>query len=156
MIDQFARKIAGIFLVVAIMISSITLAFALDPKGRPKGMGPTAASGFYIWQDDKGWHLRTIAGSQKHKFEGEITCEGGSLNEVKQYRDEAVKWFTVEGNKVKIALDSDKNIDGLDFQVSGGSLTFDLRVDDRAEVSAIKVGANSESPSGVPFTIQAK
>jgi hypothetical protein len=156
MINHFVKKIAGFFLVLTLIASCVTLAFALDPKGRPKGMGPNAASGYYIWQDDKGWHLRAISGSQQRKFDGEITCDGGSINDVKQYRDESANWFKVDGNKIKINLNTDKNIDGFDFQVNGGSLTFDLRVDDRAESSTIRVGANSENPSGVPFTVQVK
>lgn len=156
MISQFVKKIGGIFLVVALIASCVTLAFALDPKGRPKGMGPNAASGYYVWQDDKGWHLRTISGSQARKFEGEITCDGGSINELKQYRDEAANWFTQQGNKIKINLNTDKNIDGLDFQVNGGSLTFDLRVDDRSDATFVRVGSASENPSGIPFTLQIK
>lgn len=156
MISQFVKKISGVFLVLALIVGCVTLAFAIDPKGRPKGMGPNAASGYYIWQDEKGWHLRAISGNQNRKFEGEIVCDGGSINDLKQYRDEAANWFTQQGSKIKINLNTDKNIDGLDFQVSGGSLTFDLRVDDRSDATTIRVGATSENPSGIPFTVQVK
>jgi hypothetical protein len=152
--DQLLKKVTSLVLVIAAIAVSVTTVFALDPKGRPKGMGPNAASGYYIWQDERGWHLRTISGSEKHRFSGEIINEGGSFDTVKQYREEPGTWFKHQGNKITIDLSAGKNIDGIDFQSTGGSLTFRLSIDDREEPSAIWVGANAENPSGIPFTLR--
>src|SRR5256885_10890686 len=113
--EQF-KKISGLLLLIAIIAVSVTTALALDPKGRPKGMGPNAPSGYYIWQDERGWHLRTTTGNQKHRFSGEITSEGGGISSVKQYRDEQAGWFKQQGDRLTIDLTTDKIIDGIEFQ----------------------------------------
>ena len=150
--EQF-KKISGLLLLIAIIAVSVTTALALDPKGRPKGMGPNAPSGYFIWQDERGWHLRTTTGNQKHRFSGEITSEEGGFSSVKQYREEQATWFNQQGNRIKIDLTTDKNIDGIDFQ-STGTVTFRLSVDDREDPLTVHVGANGESPSGIPFSIR--
>lgn len=151
-----SKRFSIFLLAVTLVGLCVTMAWALDPKGRPKGMGPNASSGFYIWQDERGWHLRTIAtANQKHHFSGEIIVEGGNLNDAKQYRDEPANWLKTQGNKINIDLNSDRTIDGIDFQANG-SLTFNLQVDDRTEPTLIHVGANSDNPSGIPFTLNGR
>jgi hypothetical protein len=151
--EQLFKRVSSLLLLVALIAASVVTVLALDPKGRPKGMGPNAASGYYIWQDERGWHLRTTTGSEKHKFSGEIISEGGSINTVKQYREEQAAWFKQQGNRITIDLTTDKNIDGIDFQ-STGTLTFKLSFDDREEPAAIRIGSNGDSPSAIPFTLQ--
>src|SRR5688500_5850352 len=112
---RLMKGFTGLLLLVALVAGSVTAVLALDPKGRPKGMGPNAPGGYFIWQDEKGWHLRTTTGSQKQKFDGEIISEGGSISAVKQYREEPASWFKQQGNKITFDLTTDK-IDGIDFQ----------------------------------------
>jgi hypothetical protein len=152
---EFIKRISGLLLAVIMVMVSVTAAFALDPKGRPRGMGPNAPGGYYIWQDERGWHLRTTTGGAKHRFTGEIISEGGSITEVKQYRDEPANWFKQQGSKLTLDLSADKNIDGIDFQANG-SLTFRLSIDDVEDATIVRVGANGESPSGIPFTLSAR
>jgi len=146
------KGIVSLLLAIVTIGVTVTTALALDPRGRPKGMGPNAPSGYYIWQDERGWHLRTTTGNEKHKFSGEIISEGGSISAVKQYREEAGSWFKQQGNRITIDLTTDKNIDGIDFQSTGG-LTFKLSIDDLEEPSAIRIGANGDNPSGIPFNL---
>lgn len=152
---QLMKGFTGLVLLAALIAGSVTLALALDPKGRPKGMGPNAPGGYYIWQDEKGWHLRATTGSQKHRFDGEIISEGGTISAVKQYREEPASWFKQQGNKITFDLTTDKNIDGIDFQADG-NITFKLRFDDREEASTIHVGANGENPASLPFTLPSR
>src|SRR5437016_765173 len=102
--DLKFRKISSLLLVITVIAVSVTTALALDPKGRPRGMGPNAPSGYYIWQDERGWHLRTTTGSEKHKFSGEITSEGGQISAVKQYREEPASWYKQQGDRITIDL----------------------------------------------------
>ncbi|MEW6730326.1 MAG: hypothetical protein AB1489_03205 [Acidobacteriota bacterium] len=147
------QKISSLLLVAVLIAASAISALALDPKGRPKGMGPNAPGGYFIWQDERGWHLRTTSGNEKHHFEAEITSEGGTISAAKQYRDEPASWLKQQGSKITIDLTTEKNIDGIDFQSSGGSLTFKLRIDGQEDPERIQIGANSDRPSGIPFTI---
>ena len=154
--ERLLKRVGGLLFVFVIIAVSVSAALALDPKGRPKGMGPNAPSGYFIWQDERGWHLRATTENQKHRFNGEVINDGGQISAVKQYREESASWFKQDGNRITIDLATDKNIDGIDFQSTGGSLTFRLRIDDREEPAAIHVGTNGDNPSGVPFTISVK
>lgn len=149
------KRLFGLGIVGAMLLAFVTLAFALDPKGKPKAMGPNSPSGFYLWQDDKGWHVRTTTGNQKHHFVGEIVSEGGTVSGLKQYRDEQANWLKLQGNKINFDLTTEQNIDGFDFQ-SGGNLTFNLTLDDSNAAENVFVGTTGEHPSGVPFTVSAR
>src|SRR5690348_5214171 len=51
----------------------------LNPEGQPKNLKEGESHRYYIWKDDKGWHVRTTTGQNKHFFVGSITAVNGKI-----------------------------------------------------------------------------
>jgi hypothetical protein len=124
-------------------------------KGRPSfDVGETL--GYFVWQDDQGWHVRWTTRGAKHKFSGTITCDGffskvdavgaNPRDFIRRTGDDRISFDTAVGG----------GRDGVDFTLSPStkSLTFDLRMDGKPVAPAqVRIGAGKRRPASVPFTI---
>jgi len=136
----------------------------LDPFGRPEGSIIDQTARFYVWYDDKGWHVRTTAKAGRD-FQGTLkvkdakikSCLSIGLTEGKQKgrvdqwkvngaRDELTFQFTT-GNKS----------DGFDFVVEGedGQIEFDLSIAGKKNPKAVFIGRGLQHPQEDPFSLPA-
>src|SRR5262245_13156997 len=145
-------------------IALIIAAFAIGPlaaakkeywKGKPE-FTAGENKGYYIWQDDDGWHLRWTTKGKPIVYAGTLTCSGDftDFKPVKKEKGEIIK---KESNKLlRFDTRTEGGIDGLDFRLSPSTrtVTFDLNMDGaKASATYVKVGRNKTHPTTVPFTI---
>lgn len=132
--------------------------------GQPKAFAgaKTNINAYWIWYDDGVWHFRTTGGGKgAHQFQGKIEVVGGELVSLTgkkgEYKgklgDRAI--FT----KKAIAFDfkTDEGVDGLNFAVNEAAteLKFTLAFDGEASPKHIRIGHDSDHPSGAVFTVPA-
>ncbi len=132
--------------------------YALIPDfnvtGRPEyHLGDS--SGFYIWKDISGWHMRWTGGSSWHTFSGTIHSTGTITDVVPVSFEEYDNYMTDE-NRIDFEAGAASGEDGFDFAVNaGGIITFDLRMDGMAEPSIIRVGLLNKKPVSLPLPLLA-
>jgi len=51
-----------------------------DVSGKPDEFSPNGQKGYYIWQDDNGFHIWTTTRDQEHIFSGVIRTDGTLFN----------------------------------------------------------------------------
>lgn len=148
---------ALVLVLAALAASAISAAASQDHwKGRPD-FEAGEAIGYFIWQDDNGWHARwTTKGEKSRTFSGSITCDGDftQFEAVKKDRRDMIKKDS--DSRLRFDTKTQGGIDGLDFRLSPSTrrVTFDLKIDGAAaEASQVRLGAKKERPSSVPFTI---
>ena len=128
---------------------------SLDPTGQPKDLKAGQSHRFYVWRDDKGWHLRTTTGKEKHFFAGVVSVVGGKIGNFSTFQFEKKDTLKVNSTRTQLAFDfaTDTQIDGFDFQTDAQSVKFDLRMDGKRNADVIYVGTNAESPRNIPFEL---
>lgn len=130
-------------------------------EGKPDQFQINRAKGYYIWQDEKGFHIWTTTRSEEHTFTGVIRTNGEFLHVKGQNLergdsfkvnsdDQGRPWFKSSDNKGKhffsfggreMDYENDKiqfkfattgGMDGINFQVKDASfIDFDLYMDGR-------------------------
>ena len=124
---------------------------------RPKpAFAPGESSGYFVWNDDDGWHVRWTTQRGKHVFTGTVSCDG-SFNKFHPFRKEGNDYVKkVSENSIHFDTRTGEGVDGADFTLSPSSrtITFDLKMDGTAApVDAVKIGRRKQHPPKVPFTI---
>lgn len=160
------KPIVGLLLRSVLMVSVLaaSLALAMGPglaaqkeywKGRPE-FSAGEAKGYFIWQDDDGWHMRWTTHGKSVLYAGRVTCNGDFTNfeAVKKEKGEIIK--KESNGTIRFDTVTESGIDGIDFRLSPSTtrVTFDLNVDRiRASTEMVKIGAGKHHPGSVPFTI---
>lgn len=123
-------------------------------QGQPRAFKAGGTAGYYIWHDDRGWHLRTTTPRRtEHVFEGTI-ASADDIQLVHQYRDERGDEVKVEGNTLAFKFVTSNGVDGVDFTVGcTESIDFALHGQGRPTTPRrIWLGKTGKAPSN-PFTV---
>lgn len=127
----------------------------LNPEGQPKNLKEGESHRYYVWKDDKGWHIRTTTGQNKHFFAGSITALGGKILNFSTFQLENKDVVKTNPTRTQLYFDfaTSQRIDGFDFQSDASTLRFDLRLDGKRVNDTIYVGFNGENPKTMPFEL---
>jgi hypothetical protein len=138
----------------------------LNPHGRPPNTAAGKVEHYAVWQDEGGWHIRTMTKEFDHHFRGVIEVRGGEFVQVKGYKLEhkgPERDLFIEGPEhhvINFDFSTKGSIDGVDFRVKGKEpmLSFTLTIgekDPKFEPGRIFVGSSGAHPSTNPFEIPA-
>ncbi|MGD9954775.1 MAG: hypothetical protein AB7O74_07795 [Candidatus Nanopelagicales bacterium] len=124
--------------------------------GRPADFKAGLPSGYWIWKDNGGWHLRvTHKPGTKAVYAG--TIRTSDPMRVMRVRDEARDkvWRSADRKTTAFRLVNHGGIDGLDFTPRcSARVTFSLTVNGRAiDPKKIHLGAGDAHPEAATFTI---
>lgn len=145
------------------MLSSSVFAWSgkADISGKPDDFSPNGHKGYYIWQDDHGFHIWTTTRGETHVFSGVIRTDGNISNVKGQRLEEGDSFRTysenqrkpwlelfdrnrgnhfafggrevnLERNELRFKFDTTGGSDGVNFRVNDAKyIDFDLYVDGR-------------------------
>lgn len=127
----------------------------LSPEGQPKNLKEGESQRYYVWKDDKGWHVRTTTGQNKHFFAGSVTAIGGKIQSFSTFQLENKDLVKTNSTRTQIYFDfaTTQKIDGFDFQSDAATLRFDLLIDGKRKSDTVYIGFNGESPKSTPFEL---
>ncbi|MBP2636483.1 MAG: hypothetical protein H6Q72_2390 [Firmicutes bacterium] len=151
------RNVLLVLLVIALLcFSNYVFAASLRFEGKPEQLETGKVTGYFIWHDKNGLHLRTNASEKEHKFTGTIRTDG-SFKEV-------FANLVGEDDYVKVAKDrreltfqstTSGKVTGFDFYVRNASyVKFDLSLDgDSVKSGDIYIGGEGWHPENNRFTL---
>jgi hypothetical protein len=124
-------------------------------EGRPR-YEPGESTGYFVWKDESGWHVRWTAKAGRPRFSGRISSDGFLAD----YKAVGQDWRGLitqanEGTITFVAFYAPSR-DGIDFRLSesAGTVAFDLAIDgERTPANRVRLGAGGRHPARVPFTI---
>jgi hypothetical protein len=159
------RKLLGTvclgLLIIALSGSALAWSGRAVLDGKPVQFNPGASYGYYVWQDDHGFHIWTSVRGQQHIYSGDIKTDGvfyrvsghrlESDDSFKVYSDiqehywfkfsegDTGKHFFVDGrtvdlekNRIHFSFNNTVGSDGLNFRVRDANyIEFNLFVDGR-------------------------
>lgn len=155
-------------LTLTLALSAIAFAWQSRIEGRPVSFEAGSSPGVYFWHEDAGMRLRTTDPENvEHIYRGVLTSDGtfAALDLVKAERDDMAS-IDASGHKLSFSFHTYSGIDGMDFQIDGGTqLTLSLYRDDydaagkklssqRLPIDNIYLGAYSVHPDRNPFTVR--
>jgi hypothetical protein len=163
------RTIARRFGLAALLLYITAAALAydpIDPHGKPANTEAGKVEHYAVWQDEGGWHIRTLTKEDEHHFRGVISVTGGEFAAVKGYKLEhkgPQRDLFMEGPEhhvINFDFSTKGSIDGIDFRVKGKEpmLSFTLTIgekDPKFEPGRIFIGKSGAHPSANPFEIPA-
>jgi hypothetical protein len=159
MLISLARRFGAATLAAVTALALITgaaLAWTGHVQGRPASFSAGGTDGYYVWHDDAGLHLRTTDSSGVFKYTG-VLRTNGTFADVNAVRLEPDDRFEVldGGHALRFQFITAEGVDGLDFQVDGGTrVRFDLERDGhRIDASNIFLGEDAVHPTHNPFAI---
>jgi len=144
---------------IALTGSAFAWSGRADVEGKPTQFNLGGSKGYYIWQDDHGFHIWTATRGEQHVFSGTIHTdgifehvrghhleEGDSFNTYGDIKERS--WFRfsegdnaprfsfggrevgVERNKINFKFDNSGGSDGLNFRIRDAHyIDFDLFID---------------------------
>ena len=138
----------------------------INPRGKPANTGAGKIEHYAVWQDEEGWHIRTMTKEYEHHFRGVIEVRGGEFVQVKGYKLEhrgPQRDLFIEGPEhhvINFDFSTKGSVDGLDFRVKGKEpmLSFTLTIGEKGpkfEPGRIFIGKMGAHPSSNPFEIPA-
>ena len=154
------KRIMAPILVLLTILGFASYAFAASSStldGRPTAFNPGGSTGYFIWQDKEGFHLRTTTPGVKHVFSGTINTDGVFVDTFGKSAgiDDS---FQVSGDRDKITFQFTNAGDtsGIDLHVKDGTyVTFNLSMDgDRIDLGNIFVGEDGWHPGSNKFTLR--
>ena len=137
-----------------------------DPWGRwqkyPGNEGPRCI----IWQDENGWHLRTLTAGRVRKFEGAIQVTGGKLLsisgmdglEIRERKNrDTIRW-NEEHDQISFTFLSAAGEDGFDFRLtkSASRLRCAIKLDTFDHPEAIFIGSQGRHPAEATFALEVR
>jgi hypothetical protein len=153
------RTITAAFLgavLSATMVANVALAWDGSTEGQPDQLD-AGATGYFIWHNDNGWHLRAHNNPSGATYSGHIHSDGIFRN-VELVRAESTEHLSVGdgGHTINFRFRTFDHIDGLNFSVDGGSnLRFDLETDGHQTLLRhIFLGSSGRHPLSNPFTLE--
>lgn len=149
-----------LFIVLGLLLITLSgNAFAwsgkADVEGSPGRLSMGITSGYFIWQDERGFHIQTTANDAVHEYTGVIRTDG-SFYHVRGNRlengdtfilsDADHPWFREDGgrrhfenngrlvnfdnDKLQFKFETNRGSDGLSFSIKDANyIDFDLYVD---------------------------
>jgi hypothetical protein len=140
-----------------LLVTSLALAGCYSPRGvvgcraadgRP-AFATWPADGYWIWEDERGWHLRT-ASEVSRRFHGVVETIDGTVKDV---RAVGTSKGGVSPGSDAIAFDweSTGGEQGFDWASSDRCARFELYIDEDARPLRIHLGRDELTPTSVPF-----
>ncbi len=109
-----------------------------------------AGLGYYIWQDNDGVHLRTTTEGRLHQFLGTIRSNG-LIWDARRVRPEADDSLRRRPHQLDFSFRTADGLDGLDFQIDGGSeITFELYQDGVERPVFVHIGSTGRGLLDLP------
>lgn len=147
-------------LVLLTIISFTSYAFAsYAPRldGRPDAFDPDHSKGYFIWQDEKGLHIRTTTPGTEHVFSGTIRTDG-TFEDVwgKSLGTDDIFHVNEDRDKITFKFTASGGADGIDLHVYDGSyVDFNLSLDgEDADPANIFIGKDGWHPGSYKFTLR--
>jgi hypothetical protein len=142
----------------ALLLASLALAACYHAKGsgscghvadgRP-AFTTWPADGYWIWEDERGWHLRT-ASEVSRRFHGLVEASDGSVKDVR-----AVGVMRGGGaprsDAIAFDWDGSGGEQGFDWTSSDRCARFELYIDEDIRPLRIHLGRDEVTPGTVPF-----
>lgn len=142
----------------ALLLASVPLAFAWDGQvgDSAPDLNHDSPTGYYIWHDDNGFHLRTHGPNARHDFVARLHTDG-TFEDVDAIRLEDRDRVEVldGGHELLIQFHTFDFTDGVNFRIAGGDhLRLALRLDGRlVSPERIFLGSNGHHPDDNPFVL---
>jgi hypothetical protein len=124
-------------------------------EGRP-AFTAGEATGYFLWQDAGGWHIRWTTKARKHLFSGTVTCDGNFVHFKAVSRDKTDYIKQVSSQILRFDAKAKGGADGIDFRLSPSTtvVEFDLRMDGAtAPLESIRIGRGKHRPESMPIRI---
>ncbi len=174
-------SLVGLFL-IALSGSVFAWSGNADVSGKPDEFTPSGSTGYYIWQDDRGFHIWTTTPNVAHVFTGVIHTDGVIFN-IKGHnleRGDSVRtdedfrrrsWtnghargnrlvfggreLSYEKDQIRFKFDTTGGSDGLNFQLRNARyIDFELFVDGHpVNRKNIHIGQSSWQPLSFKFRL---
>jgi hypothetical protein len=148
--------LAALFASAALLMTLAPSALAA-PLSKAEGAPDIDKTGYYIWHNDDGFHLRTHGPGAEHDFDAVLRTRGTfeNVDVVKLEGDDRVD-VADGGHKLIIHFHTFDFTDGVNFTIRGGErLRLSLKLDDKlAPTDQIFLGAKGVHPKKNPFTIK--
>ena len=127
-----------------------------DITGRPADFKAGLTSAYWIWKDQRGWHLRvTHKPGTRAVYAGTIrtTNETAVIGVRNEVRDRG--WRSADHSRTAFTLVNYSGIDGLDFTPRcSAHVTFTLAVNGKPiDPQKIHLGDADSNPAAATFTI---
>ena len=142
----------------ALMLASVSAAFAWQgpvADGAPD-LNRERPTGYYIWHDDGGFHLRTHGPNARHDFDARLRTDG-TFTDLDVVRAESRDGVEVRdgGHELVIHFNTFDATDGVNFRIADGDrLRFALRLDDHLiGTQRIFLGPQGDHPDSNPFVL---
>jgi hypothetical protein len=153
--SAFAALVAVVAL-LAVMIPVASAAPLTDTNGSPN-VTDDSPTGYFIFHDENGFHLRTHGPKAEHDFRAVLTTKG-TFDGVDLIRLEPDDQVQLEdgGHRMVIHFHTFDGIDGVNFVVKGGDkLHLKLELDGQdAPTNQIYLGPQGRHPKHNPFSIK--
>jgi hypothetical protein len=149
----------------ALLIASAPAAFAQSsttPAAQPavvEGMPNidlNAPTGYYLWRDGDGFHLRTHGPATEHDFDATLHTDGTFENVDSLKLEDGDRVNILDGGQtLALHFHTYDLTDGVNFTIRGGTrVRLDLRLDGSAGATdQIFIGSAARNPKHNPFTI---
>lgn len=169
----FSAILVGLF-IVALTGSAFAWSGKADISGKPDELSSYGQEGYYIWQDNNGFHIWTTTRGEEHVFSGVIRTDGDffhirghRLEQGDSFKDysevQGRTWFDAqgknrgnrfsiggrevshEGDKIRFKFETTGGSDGINFRVSNANfVAFDLYIDGHP-INRKKINIGEES-----------
>jgi hypothetical protein len=139
------------------LIGGVALAWTGHVEGQPASFSAGGTDGYYVWHDANGLHLRTTDSAGTFHYTGVLRTNGTFVSVTPVKLDPADNLEVLDGGKtIKFQFVTHQGIDGVDFEVSGGSkVRFSLERDSAAiDPANIFLGTAAVHPKHSSFVIR--
>ncbi|MBP2650149.1 MAG: hypothetical protein H6Q74_974 [Firmicutes bacterium] len=149
------RIITFILLIIFCFTSYAFAAYSPRLDGKPEQLIDKNTTGYFLWQDRKGLHIRAIATGTPHVFSGSIKTDGDFVD-IFSKAPGADDYSNVnnDNDKITFQLTALNQEAGIDLHVNGGTyVTFNLSIDGQdIDPNQIFIGGDSWHPASHKFT----
>lgn len=120
------------------------------PDGRPAFLAGMP-EGYWIWEDSRGWHLRTTSDVPK-RFHGVVESVDGSVRHIRPVGG-AARGVAPGDDAIAFDWESSGGEQGFDWTASDDCARFDLYIDGDTRPLRIHLGGAEQNPARVPFAV---
>jgi hypothetical protein len=120
------------------------------PDGRPAFLSGLP-EGYWIWEDSRGWHLRTTSDAPR-RFHGIVESVGGSVAQVRPV-GAAARGVSPGEDAIAFDWESTRGEQGFDWTSSDDCARFEIYIDGETRPLRVFLGASERNPERVPFAV---
>ncbi|HLH74594.1 MAG TPA: hypothetical protein VKX96_15000 [Chloroflexota bacterium] len=154
---MITRSIFAVLAALSLLFGLSLSAFAATGplEGTPT-IADNAPTGYYIWHNDDGYHLRTHGPGAEHDFTARVHTNG-IFEDVSPFRLESGDTFDVVdgGHTLLLHFHTYDGTDGVNFRIRGGEyVRFRLDLDGQLiSTNNIFLGPTGSHPATNPFQL---